>query len=848
MQDKRERLRCCTVAAILSVALYAPVGFAAAANVEAAALSGSISFQIGAQSIVDALKQFASQSGIQLIYETPDITDGTRTAGLVGTFTPEKALAHLLAHTNLEYRFINSHTVSIRSAQDAPQPVSSPDTPRTKLAAADIGSEHLELQEVVITAQKRQERLIDTPQSVSVLSSDAISNLGATQFRDLAATVPGLSFTTVGAGYNQIKLRGVTLGQDSSPTVGVYLDDVPIGSSTGFAQAAQLGLDVNLLDVERIEVLRGPQGTLYGASTMGGLIKYVSKEPSLTEFAGNVETGISSTESGGINYNGSAAVNLPLQTDWAAIRLSGFYSRDGGYIDNVALGDNNANRANVYGGKANLLLKPTSSLSINVGAVIQDISRNGQSTVDYSLQGSPKYEDLNQYRLVREAFFQRFSLFDASITYDLGGATITSVSSYQDVKTTVDADDTPYFGPLFSDFDLGAFSSVGAPQELETKKYTQELRAVSKGSQWLDWLIGAFYTHESSQNIQSFDLKDLSGQTVPNDLYQYSGPTTYQEYAGFADLTFHITSKFDMSGGVRYAHNLQSFTQFGSGALIGSAPQRDSRDNVFTYLANARYHISDDATGYVRYATGYRPGGPNFIAADPTTGALLAPATFRPDHLKSYEAGIKTEFLERKYSIDLSGYYIKWDDIQILTTRGGFSAYVNASGGATIRGTELTLSARPVEGLAAAAALAYQDAHLSQADADLGGAAGERLPNVPRFTGALNADYRIGTMQLRPTVGATVRYTSNRLATFNENPTSPQYYLPAYTTVDFRCGVTLRATEAAAIDIQLFLHNAFDKRGQLSAATNLIYPGNDLPAQIAVTQPRTVGLNLMTHF
>ncbi|MGH8176111.1 MAG: TonB-dependent receptor [Steroidobacter sp.] len=231
------------------------------------------------------------------------------------------------------------------------------------------------IETVLVTAQKRQERLIDVPQSVSVLSARDLAKIGAFQFQDFANAAPGLSFQTAGAASTQITLRGVTTGFDVGPTVGVYVDEVPYGSSSAFALGAQAALDVGLFDIDRIEVLRGPQGTLYGASTMGGLLKYVSKRPDATDFDVNVQTGVSNTLEGDFNYNGAAVVNAPIVADKIAMRASGFYSRDAGYIDNLALVHERANRSDIYGGRIDLLFMPTEALSIRVGGFLQNVSR-----------------------------------------------------------------------------------------------------------------------------------------------------------------------------------------------------------------------------------------------------------------------------------------------------------------------------------------------------------------------------------------------------------------------------------------------------------------------------------------
>jgi outer membrane receptor protein involved in Fe transport len=334
---------------------------------------------------------------------------------------------------------------------------------------------------------------------------------------------------------------------------------------------------------------------------------------------------------------------------------------------------------------------------------------------------------------------------------------------------------------------------------------------------------------------------DAEGAIAPVNVVTLAIPSRYREFAGFGNLTWHITERFDVSGGLRYAKNKQRFEQIGSGLLIGSQPEVRSTDDVVTYLANARYRFSKNATLYVRYATGYRPGGPNYVVNDPLTGDPLAPATFKSDSLQSFEAGFKAETADRSFGIDLAGYYIDWKDIQISTAAGGVSVIANA-GGAHVTGAELTLTARPSSTITATGAFAWQRARLADDDIDLGAVKGDRLPNVPKYTVTMNLDYRApATSTMRPSAGATVRFVSDRSASFDGSAGFPQYQLPDYVAVDLRAGATFGPVEA-----QVFVRNLFDTRGQLSAATVLSILGG--PAQVSMMQPRTVGISATTRF
>lgn len=832
------RQRC--VSKIIAGILAAQLSGWAAAPCYADSVAAGMRFQIAAGDALESLNEFGVQSGMQMLF-VKKVVQGHPTAALEGRFqTREEALEKLLQGTGLTYEVVNDRTVAVREIKDEkPAAATERRHQEIRIAQADTeassaqqsviedGRTQVGLEEIVVTAQKRAERLIDTPQSVSVVSSETLARLGATQLRDVVNTIPGLSLTTAGTGYSQISMRGVTVGGNVSPTVGIYVDEVPYGSGTPFALGPNLALDMGLFDIDRIEVLRGPQGTLYGASTMGGLLKYVTKSPITDGFGVDVRTGLATTHDGGESYYGAATVNAPIATDKAALRASGFYSRDGGYIDNVASGRKDVNRSDVYGARADLLLLPTEGLNVRITGVLQNISRDGEATANYDPAGEPITGSLDQLRRFPETFEQHFRLISGTVSYDLGPATLTSISSYQKTHSEVVFDFTSLYVDMFA---LCPCSAMGLPYDVSTERFTQEVRLASDGNQAVEWLFGGYYTREDSSLYVAFAPLDLTGHPAPNVFYTSLDPTDYEEYAAFGDVTWHATDKFDVTAGARYARNRLSYESTRSGSFGVSVPHVGSTDNILTYLLNARYHFSDRGMGYLRYATGYRPGGPNFALTDPTTGQPVGPSTFAADRLKSYEAGYKMESASRRFGIDVAAYFIDWSDIQTFVVRGLFAGIVNAPGGAEISGTELTLTAR-TGGLRTAAAFAYQHAELAEAEADLFALKGERLPNVPRISGSLTADYALPwSNSLQTSVGATVRYVGDRKTGFGT-----AYTLPDYTTLDLRTSFML-----GSVGAQVYAHNLFDKRAQLSLDTSR--------GAFSIMQPRTIGISFTKNF
>ena len=708
----------------------------------------------------------------------------------------------------------------------------------TAAAPAQTSSSVSVLEEIVVTAQKFEQKLSETPLSVTAISARNLEALGATQLRDFANTVPSLTFTTSGVGSTQVNLRGITTGNNISPTVGIYVDEVPYGSSTPFASGAQLALDVGLFDVSRIEILRGPQGTLYGASTMGGLLKYVSIAPDLNAFGATARAGLASTAGGGVGYDAALAVNAPLADDKAALRVSGFYTHDSGYVDNLASGRDDVNEADVYGGRADLLLKPTDKLTLRLAAFAQDIDRDGTASADFGLaSGKPIDDDLDQRRLRAEPFGQEFRLVSGTLTYDFDVAELAAISSYQTVDSNAITDVSAFFGPALAANGI-VLGSIDVLKVNETDKFTQEVRLGATGGLF-DWSIGAFYTHEKSNQFQRLNASTPDGAVFPVDLLTVRLPSTYEEYAGFGTLTWHLTPKLDLSGGLRYAHNSQDFEQIGSGPLVFSVPKRGVSDSVQTYLATLRYRASDNFMPYVRYATGYRPGGPNVVLSD-LSGQPLASPTFDADKLRSYEGGIKASTDDRRFTLDAAVYFIKWDDLQINAVRNGLGVVDNAAA-AESKGAELTLTLAATPQLTLVGAFGYTDAELSEDAPDLGGAKGDRLPDTPELTGSLSGDYALQVGGRDAFFGTTVRHVTDRVVSYDASASVPQYDLPEYTTVDLRTGLQLGAAR-----VQLYVKNVFDERGELSATTAFSALGG--PVWVSLVQPRTIGVSLISQF
>lgn len=725
----------------------------------------------------------------------------------------------------------------------------------TLLAGATAGAaDNAVIAEVVVTAQKRAENIQDVPTSVSVFGDEKIAQLHANQLSDYAAYIPGLNVSGIGTpGQATITLRGIA-AVGPGAVVGAYVDDTPLGSSSNYARATEFGLDLMPYDVERVEILRGPQGTLYGAGTMGGLLKYVLKDPdpSAAEFRVGVE-GSSISGADDFGWGARAGLNLPLG-DKVALRASFYDQETPGYIDNALTGEEDENDYRQYGGRAAFLWQISDDLSLKLGGMWQRLrsDNNGSMTLDvtnfdpadpFAFTGPPQGRpigDLKARHLVAQPFDKDVDYYSATLSWNLGWGSFTSATSYSQADTVQVQDATEVFGVFF-----GAAESPFR-LTLALDKWTQELRLASSSDGRVEWLIGAFYTEEDSTNVQEAFGFDADGQPVfAEPVFIFAKlPTHYREIAGFGALTFKLTGSFDVTAGVRWAKNQQDFRQISGGVLPGLPPADfpgHSEEDVWTYAISPRLHVSDDTMMYVRVASGYRPGGPN-------VAVLGVPPQVDADKLTNYEAGIKTEFLERRALVNLAAFYIDWTNIQQTEAFGGVNGLTNA-GDAVTKGAELETRFLIGDRFQLGFNLAYTDATLKAGPstkpdpADPGATwnlTGVQLPQVPEWSGAVTADYSFTFPGGHPArVGAGWRYVDERYTAVVQGPVDQAFLSPSYDVLDLNADVTFDR-----LIVRLFAKNVTDERAYTGGG--LIVNAADFPVQLdlGVPQPRTFGVSM----
>lgn len=722
------------------------------------------------------------------------------------------------------------------------------------------------LQEIVVTAQKRVEKLHDVPMGVTAVSNEQMDKLRLTDFQDLQAMVPALSVQQIQPGLSRLTLRGENVGGVGS-TVTTYVDDTPVGSSNALANGSIITGDFDTWDLQRVEVLRGPQGTLYGAGSEGGLLKYVTIAPDPTHEAAAFQLGAEDISHGDWGPFVKGMLNMPIGSN-AALRISGFDTQLPGYIDDPQLGETNINRGFREGMRASLLVNATDTFSIRVTAFGQNLRTDGTSNVDVigaagtpltppANQLQPSVGNYSQDRFINEPSTFRYRVFSATLDWNLGWGDLTSISSYSKSYQNLFEDAssiTAAPGVTFGDFATliaGAPAGLAETSVIQMGKFTQEVRLASTGTQPLDWQVGAFFTREAStiaQTLPSFFIPSEALTPLPSFENADVG-AIYREWAGFGQVTYHFNPQWDIALGARWSENRQSADE-SLGGLLVNPPQFSggtSTGTDWTYSVAPRWHVTDNTMVYARVATGYRPGGPNVLPPGVPAGVA---ASYQADTTTNYELGTRTSFLDNRLSMDVAAFLINWDKIQLFEFVENTG--INANGGsAQSKGLEWTFGLTPVTGLNFLLTGAYVDAHLTADAPAAGGTNGDELPYAPKWSTSLDGSYTWRAVNdFDGFVGATWSYFGSRISDFQASTTvvngavafvpNPRAELPSYNTVNLRAGLTNQRWS-----FELYVKNVGDARGITS------YFNSDTPnfgGSIGIIQPRTVGATATLQF
>ncbi len=589
------------------------------------------------------------------------------------------------------------------------------------------------LAEIVITAEKRSSTIQDTAISMSALSGEQLQEQGISGINGVVQSIPGISMRTAGPGQTELEMRGLSSSGGASPTVGFYLNDYPL-TAPAAALVGKVVIDPDLYDLNRVEVLRGPQGTLYGSGSMGGTVKLVTSSPVLNRFEGSVNAFGSGTSGGGLNRGGNLMLNVPL-TDGFAMRLVATDKYRDGWITRFVEPDfptpvnptacqggwpgcvrgnvlavtpsSSTPRINwerLQGGRLELLAQPISGLSIEATAIYQKISMGDYDEYDLP-PGIPdnRYQPNND----NEPISDIFRLYGVTVTYDLSFAQLTSASAYYS-RTESQTQDTaealyslvPLYGAAVNQFYATPFTEADT-----TRQYSEELRLASSGSGPLQWIAGAFFSDFKSifaeYNASVPLISTIPGQIAVNPngiLYQAHNPYRIKEYAVFGEGTYAFADNWKVTAGARWYRfdsradeETEGFLAFSTNATPYLSTFDTSNSGVNPKVTLS-YEQNHDLTVYSTIARGFRPGGINQQIPNPPCS--LTTETYGPDSIWNYEVGEKAKLLNNRVALNADVYYIRWSQVQQTVNQPCGYPLTRNAGVAASYGPELEITAQ----------------------------------------------------------------------------------------------------------------------------------------------------------
>lgn len=736
-------------------------------------------------------------------------------------------------------------------------------------ALAQQASAGQSVDEVIVTAQKREENIQSVPISIQALGTEKLAQHQVTRLDDFVKLLPSVSYQSDGPGRAQIYFRGISSGSDGartgpSPTVGLYVDDIPL---TTIANS----IDLHVYDIDRVEALAGPQGTLFGASSLAGTLRLITAKPKLGKFEGGADVEVNKFGAGDFGGLAEGFINLPLSSR-VALRISAFYQHDGGYIDNIpgvrtyTLADanpatnltvnnarfvkNNYNDLKVYGGRAALGIDLDDNWTVTPAIIYQHQVANGTFLFDR------RFGDLKVNHYTPE--FNKDSWYLASLTIQgkIGNWDLVYAGGYLDHKVTSHNDYSEYTvaydqfqGSHLTDFvDING-NRIDPTQSANPSdrfnKMSHELRVSSSTADRFRIVAGAFLQRQTDEQTANFVIPGLGRATPPifvvpttvDSIFYTRASRVDRDYALFTQADFDITDQLTLTAGVRgfsYKNTAVGFSGLSPALSRNSRPpnclpttrtdlpciqfDKKASGSGETHKVTLTYKVDADRLVYATYSTGFRPGGINRV---------FGIASYGSDTLANYELGWKTSWFDRRLRLNGAVFHEKWDGLQFgLAGVNGIINTYNA-GGARVSGAEADFNLRLADGLTLSGSGTYIDAKLStdlcrinasqNIDCSLPGKSafrGDRLPLQPKFKGSSTARYEFPLGSIESFVQGSVNYqgmTLSRLTRVQEDLLGPA---KAFTTFDFSVGGTI-----ATWTVEAFMQNAFDARGQINVST-----------------------------
>ncbi|MDA5193272.1 TonB-dependent receptor [Govanella unica] len=742
------------------------------------------------------------------------------------------------------------------------------------LAAYAASDEPFKIEEIIVTATKREETLQTVPVTVQAFTGNLLNTLGAQDLTQVAGKIPGFAFQDQGPGDRKFVIRGVNSRGEA--TTGVYFGEAIITGSNkqdgGGRQA-----DIELHDLARIEILKGPQGTLFGASSMSGTVRYIPNDPDLQTLSGRAEVEALTIHRGGQGYRANGAINLPIVEDKLAVRGVAWMTRDDGFVDNVRLGLNDINSNHTTGGRLMIKGQLTDNFSLTGMAVYQKRKSGGSSRVNLG-ELQPAYEQIlinsgpgfaplpvrgnysNQDFTVNN-WDEDLQIYSAVAKYDAGFGSFLATTNYFKRDIDYRFDSTPIVlalgAPATSIYGTPAAALTFQPQTRDV--WSNEVRFSSSFDGPLQLVAGGFLSREKS----NFEVEVLGvganglpvGPWDPHTDF-YIGPKgaavfgrakhdSLNQEAVFGELNFSATDKLTLTVGARYFQYKLTSDAVETKPFVGFPPNNNpafsvaTKHHKTTFRFNASYKATDDLMIYATAAQGFRIGGTNDNAINPAS--VNVPASFGPDNLWSYELGWKSRMADDRITFNGAFYAIRWRDIQV----GDFNPsspfpFVQNAGKASVDGAEVEVSVRPIRGLDISFGGSWQSARLTQdfPGGSILGLSGDRVPNVPKVQFGSGIEYSWGlTDALTASVRGDLTY---RGATDTLFRTEDAYnvHLPSYTLIDLQASIA-----AGHWQVTAYVKNLTDKLALYDAINSV-----QDPLAYFVARPRTFGVRAAVNF
>lgn len=700
------------------------------------------------------------------------------------------------------------------------------------------------LTEIVVTASKRGEQsLLETPMAIQAITADDLQKQGVAQFDSYARSISGLAFEDQGPGDKKIVLRG--LASTGAATTGLYLDDIVLTANNSQDGGGRQP-DIRLVDMERIEILKGPQGTLYGASSMSGTVRQITNKPDPTAFSVAANAGLAGTEGGGADYTVDGMVNVPLVDGRLAFRAVAYQAEREGFIDDINLGIDGASTDEVTGGRAALRWAITDDATLDLMYLRQDTDTDGPAWYQ------PLFGEFVQANHTPMPWTESLDAYNAVINWNVARGTVTANASRMERDLYYQFDGARILCTLFggpaSDCKQMVTSPLiqsrraGAFQPQARSITSSELRYASAWESRWQLVAGVFYDKEENDFTSKVQSVDAQQNPIPGQLFVNRVVENDVEHrALFGELSYDLTQALTITGGARtfriqidqLGQNLQTlFRPVAQPAVFTRSIEEDE-----TYKFNVQYRFAPDRQLYFTYAEGFRSGGNN--EPDFTTGTVLPP--YGSDSLKSYEVGLKGRFLERALELDTALYVMDWSDLHARVSAqiaGSSFLIVGNVGSARIQGGELGLKAAPLRdrdvliGLTATVLAA----ELTETTPNVGND-GDRVPNVPEFSANLYGEYGFGIGDWESILRAEFAYVGDSYSDFNATR-------PVYTRQGDYSLVNLRWNMARApYRLAVYVENVFDELAWITTSIDSRRPLEAYP-----TRPRTYGVQLSYRF